>query len=65
MGANDFKLNKVPFSLKNQGISMFHCLLPRNLLLCKQGIITALLTAHTTIYVPSLIRIERGSDGGP
>ena len=66
MEANDFKYNKLPlFLLKKQGISILRCLLPRNKLLCQQAVITAMLNGHTTMYVPSFIRIERGSDGGP
>ena len=41
---------------------MFRCLLPKNELLCQQGVITAMKTSHTSMSVPSFVRIERGSD---
>ena len=65
MGTNDFKYNKVPhFARKpgNNNTSMFAApklaLVPASRYFCD-------VTAHTTMYVPSFIRIERGSDGGP
>ena len=42
---------------------MFRCLLPKNELFCQQAIITAIKTSHTSMYVPSFVRIERGSMG--
>ena len=66
MGAHDFKYNKVALCLlENRGISILRCLLPRNKLLCQQAVITSMLSGHTTMYVPSFIKIERGSDGDP
>ena len=65
MGTHDFKYNKVPLFGRKQGISILRCLLPRNWLLCQQAVITAMKPGHTTMYVPSFIKIERGSDGGP
>ena len=63
MGTHDFKYNKVPLFARKQGISILRSLLPRNKLLCQQAVITSLLLGHTTMYVPSFIKIERGSDG--
>ena len=65
MGAHDFKLNKVSlFAQKSVNINVSLSAAPKKLL-CQQAVITAMLTGHTTMPVPSFIRIERGSDGGP
>ena len=53
------------FLLENKGISILRCLLPRNSPLCQEAVITAMLPGHTTMHVPSFIKIERGSDGDP
>ena len=63
MGANDFKLNKVPlFSRKTVNINFSISAAP------KLALVPAIRfyceTGHTTMSVPSFIRIERGSDGG-
>ena len=51
MGAHDFKLNKVPlFARKPENINTSMSAAPK-------------LAGHTAMYVPSFIRIERGSDG--
>ena len=42
MGTHDFKYNNVPLFARKQGISILRCLLPRNLLLCQQAVITAM-----------------------
>ena len=65
METHDFKYNKVPLLVEKQGISILRCLLPRNWLLCQQAVITAMYPGHTTMHVPSFIKIERGSDGDP
>ena len=65
MGPMTLNITRCLFLVEIQGISILRRLLPRNLLLCQQAVITAMLTGHTTMYVPSFIRIERGSDGGP
>ena len=36
----------------------------KNELLCLQAVITAMQTSHTSMSVPSFVRIERGSNGG-
>ena len=36
----------------------------KNELLCQQAVITAMQTSHTSMSVPSFVRIERGSNGG-
>ena len=36
----------------------------KNELLCQQAVITAMQTIHTSMSVPSFVRIERGSNGG-
>ena len=46
------------FLVEKQGISILRCLLPRNWLLCQQAVITAMLPSHTTMYVPSLLRLK-------
>ena len=64
MGAHDLKLNKVPlFYRKSVNINVSLSTAPKLALVlasryyCDNG--------HTTIAVPSFIRIERSSDGGP
>ena len=63
MGTHDFKANKVPLLLENQGISMFRGLLRRNWHLCQHAVITAMSSSQTSMSVPNFVRIERGSDG--
>ena len=65
MGAHDFKLNKVPlFALKSVNINVSLsaapklALVPASLYCCNVN-----WSYHNS--VPSFIRIERGSDGGP
>ena len=65
IGTHDFKYNKVPlFARKpwNINTSMSAATI---VALCQQAVITAMLLSHTTMYVPSCIKIERGSDGDP
>ena len=65
MGTHDFKYNKVPlFGRKTGNINTSMAAAP-NWLLCQQAVITAMQHGHTTMYVPSFIKIERGSDGDP
>ena len=56
-------ITKCLFLLKNHGISILRCLLSRYELLCQQAVNTAMKPSHTTMHVPSFIKIERGSDG--
>ena len=65
MGAHEFKCNKVPLfarKLVNINISIFAApklpLVPASRYYCD-------VAGQTTMYVPSFIRIERGSDWGP
>ena len=65
MGVHDFKLIKVPlFSRKSVNINVSLssaskiALVPASRYNCD-------VTGHTTMYLPILIRIESGSDGGP
>ena len=65
MGTHDFKYNKVPiFARKpwNINTSMsaatILALVPASRYYCD-------VASHTTMYVPSFIKIERGSDGDP
>ena len=63
-GVHYFILNKMPvFALKsvNTNVSLFAA---KNELLCQQAVITAMQTSHTSMSVPSFVRIERGSNGG-
>ena len=65
MGAHDFKLNKVPlFALKSVNINVSLSAAPK-LALVPASRYNCDVTGHTTMSVPSFIRIERGSDGGP
>ena len=63
MGTHDFKYNNVPFFVRKLGninTSMSAApkldLVPASRYYCD-------VTCHTTMYVPSFIKIERGSDG--
>ena len=65
MGTNYFKYNKVPIFARKTGninTSMFAApklaLVPASRYYCDE-------TSHTTMYGPSFIKIERGSDGDP
>ena len=65
MGTHDFKYNKVPLFARKTGninTSMFAdpklALVPASRYYCD-------VPSHTTMYVPSFIKIERGSDGDP
>ena len=65
MDANDFKLIKVPlFSLKSVNINVLLSAAPK-LALVPASRYHCDVNWHTTMSVPSFIRIERGSDGGP
>ena len=68
MGTHDFKYNKLPlFARKPGNINTSMSAAPKLALLpaSQQAVTTAMLPCHTTMHVPSFIRIERGSDGGP
>ena len=65
MGTHDFKYKKVPIFARKTGninTSMFAApklaLVPASRYYCD-------VTYHTTMYVPSFIKIERSSDGDP
>ena len=65
MGANDFKLNKVPlFSQKSVNINVSLSAAPK-LALVPASRYYCHVNWSTTMSVLSFIRIERGSDGGP
>ena len=66
-GTHDFKYNKVPlFAKKTMEYQYFDvCCHDTSSCASRQAIITAMKPSHTTMYVPSFIKIERGSDGGP
>ena len=65
MGTHDFKYNKVPlFGRKPGNINTSMSAAPK-LALVPASRYTCDVTCHTTMYVPSFIRIERGSDGRP
>ena len=54
MGAHDFKLKNVHlYAQRPVNINVF------------RSVRTAMQTSHTLMSVPSFVRIERGSDGGP
>ena len=65
MGAHDFKLNKVPlFALKSVNINVSLSAAPE-IALVPASRYYCNINGHTTMSVPSFIRIERGSYGGP
>ena len=65
MGADDFKLNKVPlFALKSVNINVSRSAAPE-LALVPASRYNCDVNCHTTMSVPSFIRIEIGSDGSP
>ena len=65
MGVYDFKYNKLPlFARKPGNINTSMSAAPK-LALVPASRYNAMKPGHTTMYVPSFIRIERGSDGGP
>ena len=66
MGAHDFENNRVPlFGKKTGKINTSMSAAPKLALLPAGRCYCDVTTGHTTMYVPSFIRIERGSDGGP
>ena len=65
MGSNDFKYNKVPFFARKTGnINTSMSAVPK-LALVPASRYYCDVTWSTTMYVPSFIKIERGSDGDP
>ena len=65
MGTHDFKYNKVPiFARKTGNINTSMFAAPK-LAFVQASSYYCDVTCHTTMYVPSFIKIERGSDGGP
>ena len=65
MGAHGFKLNMVLlFARKPGNINVSRSAAPK-LALMPASRFTGMLISRFSMSVPSLIRIERGSDGGP
>ena len=65
MGTHDFKYNNVPlFARKPGDINISMSAAPK-LALVPASRYYRDVTCHTTMYVPSFIKIERGSDGDP
>ena len=65
MGAQYFIPNKMPFfARKSVNTNVLLSAAKKNELLCQQAVITAMQTSHTSMSVPSFVRIERGSNGG-
>ena len=65
MGTHDFKYNNVPlFARKPGNISTSMSAAPKLALVAASRYYCDI-TWHTTMYVPSFIKIERGSDGEP
>ena len=65
MGAHDFKYNKVPLFARKPGIINISISAAPKLPLVPASRYYCDVAGQTTMYVPSFIRIERGSDGGP
>ena len=65
MGTHDFKYNNVPiFARKPGNINTSMSAAPK-LALVPASRYYCDVQSHTTMYVPSFIKIERGSAGGP
>ena len=65
MGAHDFKLNMVSlFAQKPENINVSRSAAPK-LAIMQASRFTAMRISQFSMSVPSFIRIERGSDGGP
>ena len=65
MGTHDFKYNMVPlFGRKPGNINTSMSAAPK-LALVPASRYYRDYSGHTTMYVPSFIKIERGSDGAP
>ena len=65
MGTRDFKYNNVPlFARKPGNINTSMSAAPK-LAIVPASRYYCDVTGHTTMHVPSLIKIERGSDGDP
>ena len=66
MGAHDFENNKVPFFGRKTGkINTSMSAAPKLALVPASRYFISMSTCHTTLYMPSFIRIERGLDGNP
>ena len=63
MGAQYFIPNKMPFFARKSVNTNVSLSAAKNELLCQQAVITAMQTSHTSMSVPSFVRIERGSNG--
>ena len=66
MGTHDFKYNKVPLFARNPGninTSMFAA--PKLALVPASRYYCDVTWTYHNAYVPSFIKIERGSDGDP
>ena len=66
MGTHDFKYNKVPlFAQKPGNINTSTSAAPILALVPASRYYCDVTWSYDTMYVPSFLRIERGSDGGP
>ena len=66
MGTNDFKYNKVPlFARKPWNINTSMFAAPTLALVPASRYYCDVTWSYHTMYVPSFIKIERGSDGDP
>ena len=65
MGTHDFTYNKVPLFARKPWNINTSISAATILALVPASRCTAMQPGHTTKYVPSFIKIERGSDGGP
>ena len=65
MGTHDFKYNKLPLFARKQGNINTSMSAATKLALVQASVINPMQPGHTTMYVPSFSRIERGSDGEP
>ena len=64
MGTHDFRYNNVPlFAGKTGNINTSMSVVHETSSCASKLIITAMQPGHTTMYVPSFIKIERGSNG--
>ena len=65
MGTHDFKYNNVPLFFRKPGnINTSKSAVPK-LALVQASRYYCDVTSHTTMHVPSFIKIERGSDWDP
>ena len=64
MGAHDFKYNKcLCFCSKNREYQYYDVCCPKTSSCASKPLLLRSNQGHTTMYVPSFVKIERGSDG--